>query len=222
VQDNNKITTEIGKVLSSALAGSAGGPGGVPRGVPLVIASAGVDGQDGTAPGTGAALSDAIAQNTAALTQVRGSVQAQLEMLANNTRALVENTSKQGVGSKIGGVAGSWASSMLGGGILGPVVSGLVGLFGGDKQETTPSATKFVMPAALRVDAGFQGTNIAPLDYGQNERPRMATATPIPQVTVNVTAMDSRSFMDHSGEIANAVRRAMLESNALNDVIGEM
>lgn len=214
---DNKITTELSKVLSGALTGSGS------RGAPLAAIGA-ADAEEGSAPGAvRTALTEAIAQNTAALNQLRSPVQAQLETLAENTRALIENTSKQGVGSKIGGVAGSWAGSVLGGGILGPIVSGLVGLFGGGKEEAAPPATKFSMPPALRVDAGFQGGSIAPLDYGQNDRPRTsAPAAGAPQVTVNVTAMDSRSFLDHSGEIANAVRRAMLESNALNDVIGEM
>jgi hypothetical protein len=218
VQDNNKITTEIGKVLSGALPVSGS------RGVPFVVAGSADADVDGGGVGAGGrgALAEAIAQNTAALNNLRSPVQAQLETLAENTRALIENTSKQGVGSKIGGVAGSWANSVLGGGLLGGIVSGLVGLFGGGKDETAPSATKFRMPPALRVDAGFQGGAIAPLDYGQGERPRLAAPAAAPQVTVNVTAMDSRSFLDHSGEIANAVRRAMLESNALNDVIGEM
>jgi hypothetical protein len=218
VQDNNKITTEIGKVLSGALPVSGS------RGLPIVVAGSAEAEVDGGAGGAGVrgALVEAIAQNTAALNQLRSPVQAQLETLAENTRALIENTSKQGVGSKIGGAAGSWANSVLGGGLLGGIVSGLVGLFGGGKDEPAPSATRFTMPPALRVDAGLQGGTIAPLDYGQNDRPRAAAATMAPQVTVNVTAMDSRSFLDHSGEIANAVRRAMLESNALNDVIGEM
>jgi hypothetical protein len=33
--------------------------------------------------------------------------------------------------------------------------------------------------------------------------------------------MDSRSFLDHSGDIAMAVRQAMLESSVLNDVVRE-
>jgi hypothetical protein len=34
--------------------------------------------------------------------------------------------------------------------------------------------------------------------------------------------MDSRSFADHSDEIARAVREAMLRSHSLNDVIAEI
>jgi hypothetical protein len=34
--------------------------------------------------------------------------------------------------------------------------------------------------------------------------------------------MDSQSFMDHSYEIAQAVRSAMLNMNSLNDVVSDL
>jgi hypothetical protein len=43
-------------------------------------------------------------------------------------------------------------------------------------------------------------------------------ATPA-QVTIQVQALDSQSFLDHSDDIAMAVRQAMLETTVLNDVI---
>jgi hypothetical protein len=45
---------------------------------------------------------------------------------------------------------------------------------------------------------------------------------PASQVVVNVQALDSRSFLDHSQEIAQAVRDAMLNMHALNDVVSEL
>jgi len=45
---------------------------------------------------------------------------------------------------------------------------------------------------------------------------------PTPQVTVNVQAMDSRSFLDHSQDIAQAVREAILNMHSLNDVISDL
>jgi len=42
------------------------------------------------------------------------------------------------------------------------------------------------------------------------------------QVMVQVQAMDSQSFLDHSEEIARAVRQAMLNSHGINDVITEL
>jgi hypothetical protein len=43
-----------------------------------------------------------------------------------------------------------------------------------------------------------------------------------PQITVNVQAMDARSFLDRSNDIAAAVRDAMLNLNAINDVVNEL
>jgi hypothetical protein len=34
--------------------------------------------------------------------------------------------------------------------------------------------------------------------------------------------MDSRSFLDHSSEIAQAVRDAMLNLNSINDVVNDL
>lgn len=172
-------------------------------------------------------LPDAIAQNTLELIQVRMVLDAQAASTAENTRAVVENTVKaQSGGSKAASAASAAASSMLGGGILGPIVTGLIGLFGGGggDTETPPPLVRFALPPALKVDAGVQGGVTGPVTYGQGGEVRVTPqqSAPAQQITVNVNAMDSRSFMDHSGEIADAVRRAMLESSALNDVIGEM
>jgi hypothetical protein len=51
-------------------------------------------------------------------------------------------------------------------------------------------------------------------------RPEM-NASPA-QVVVNVSAMDSQSFMDRSNDLARAVREAMIHMHPLNDGIGEM
>jgi hypothetical protein len=39
---------------------------------------------------------------------------------------------------------------------------------------------------------------------------------------VNVSAMDSRSFMDRSTDIASAVREAMLNNHPINGVISDL
>jgi hypothetical protein len=52
---------------------------------------------------------------------------------------------------------------------------------------------------------------------GGQARPGAAT-----QVTVQVQAMDSRSFLDHREEIARAVRQAVLRSHSLNDVLADV
>lgn len=42
------------------------------------------------------------------------------------------------------------------------------------------------------------------------------------QVTVNIQAMDSRSFLDRSQDIAQAVREAMLNMHSINDVVNDL
>jgi hypothetical protein len=49
-----------------------------------------------------------------------------------------------------------------------------------------------------------------------------ASTASSPQVTVSVQAMDAQSFMDYSGQIANAVRSAMLNMSSLNDVVNDL
>jgi hypothetical protein len=43
-----------------------------------------------------------------------------------------------------------------------------------------------------------------------------------PQITLNVQAMDSQSFLDRSQDIAQAVRQAMLNMHSINDVINDL
>jgi hypothetical protein len=56
--------------------------------------------------------------------------------------------------------------------------------------------------------------------------PRIAETTyagrEAPNITIQVQAMDSRSFLDHSAEIAQAVREAMLNMHSLNDVVNDI
>ena len=75
----------------------------------------------------------------------------------------------------------------------------------------------------------MSGGDISSYDYNDRGGLRpVDSAKPPPapqsstQIVVLVNAMDSRSFMDHSDEIAQAVRTAMLNSSSLNDVISEM
>jgi hypothetical protein len=65
-------------------------------------------------------------------------------------------------------------------------------------------------------------------DYDQMGMPRAysptqgSTAVPATAINVNVQAMDARSFLDHSNEIAQAVRQAMLNLNSINDVVSDL
>ena len=113
-----------------------------------------------------------------------------------------------------GGGAGSLLKSGFG---LAPLALSIAKLFGGH-DETTPTFEKYDLPApnSLGVANGpLQGLPQAVRGVGGEVRA-------VPQIVVNVSAMDSQSFMDRSDDIARAVRSAMLHMHPLNDVVGEI
>jgi hypothetical protein len=145
-----------------------------------------------------------------------------------------------GVGSTLGSVASSIFKSGLG---LSPLVSGLFGLFGGGHDTEPPPLVKYALPASIDFQAAYSGGALSQVDYGQfgmsrsasiprtvgagaNSRDAVAdssgTAQTQHQITVNVQAMDARSFLDRSNDIARAVRDAMLNLNAINDVVSDL
>jgi hypothetical protein len=138
-------------------------------------------------------------------------------------------TTAEGSGSTLGGIASTVLKSGFG---LAPLISGLVGLVGGGDAAAPPALVKYAMPAAVDFRASESGGRITNMDYDQMGLPRgfsgmtnggaSAAANAAPQITVNVQAMDARSFLDRSNDIALAVRDAMLNMNAINDVVNEL
>ncbi len=125
------------------------------------------------------------------------------------------------------GSTGHGLLSTLAGGLgLGSLISGLVSLFGGGGHEEPPPLVKFQLPAAVSREESLGRPGAAPVDisYGQNGLPRAngPTSSTPQSITVQVQAMDSKSFLDHSEDIARAVREAMLYSHSINDVVTEL
>jgi hypothetical protein len=221
------VSTELSKVLSGSLASSSTGSASQQA---AIVINGGMAAGGGAAGGAGAnagqsALTDALTQNTSQLSQVQTAIQGQLDSLTANTDALNSSTAKSSGGSSTASnVAGGFLNSILGGGILGPILSGVMSLFGGGDSTGPSPLTQYAMPSSLNYQGGIQGSTVSNVDYDQNGQPRSSspsTQSSSPaQITVNVSAMDSQSFLDRSSDIANAVRKAMLESSSLNDVIG--
>ena len=110
---------------------------------------------------------------------------------------------------------------------MNPIAGLIAGLFAGrsDESEAAPPVASYLRPESLQLEAGFDGTNNPAIgaverQEGGHFRPT-AIANAGAQVVVQVQAMDSQSFLDHTPEIAEAVKRALLESNGLRDVLGE-
>ena len=160
-----------------------------------------------------------------ALGQATQVVDSLTQATATNTDALAQNS--QAKSSSSGGAASdalSTASQFLGGGgSLMPLVSLFSGLFGGGQSQQPASLVPFSLPPSLNMEST---TNNQDVVWGENGLPRSAAsgggASAAAQITVQVQAMDSQSFLDHSDDIAQAVRQAMLNMNSINDVVANL
>ncbi len=167
-------------------------------------------------------------QLTRQLAELTSVARVQSESTEDNTRAVIENSlvrSSGGALSKAGDIGRSLLS-FLGGGLgLAPLLGRL---FGGGKDEAPAVLPSYTLPRPIHVDAGLVSPaplEIGPVRYGQDGLPRpVQPGRPLegPSVTVQVQAIDSRSFLDHSSEIAQAVREALLSAHSLNDVVNEI
>jgi hypothetical protein len=180
---------------------------------------------------------------TDALTQATQMIDAQTDATSANTDALgVETQTKSSSsGSSAASDAMSTVSSVLGGGLsLLPLISIFTSLFGGGQAQQPAPLVPYSMPPALNLQTT---TNDQDVTYGENGLPKTANqsstnqlaanqqtssqpastgASSTQQITVQVQAMDSQSFLDHSDDIAQAVRQAMLNMSSLNDVVSDL
>ncbi len=184
-----------------------------------------------TIPSVTPSVSDSVSTIARLLGQLQPLAAQQLEAVAENTQAVAQNTGaqKSGGASAVAGSIASTALKALGGGLtLLPLVSSIAGLFKGHKTEELPVLPTYTPPPAIHFVGAAPGASGQPIhaaDYGQDGMPRTIPATApflAPSVTVQVQAMDSRSFLDHSDDIARAVREAILNANALSDVVNEL
>jgi hypothetical protein len=171
-----------------------------------------------------AMLADVIAQ----IGELRSS--SPTPVVASKAQTTTQTTSNNS-GSTLGSVASTVLTSGFG---LAPLISGLVSLFSGGNAAAPAPLVKYALPPAVDFQAAESQGQVTGLDYGQTGMPRSyapaaasggASGTgngAATQITVNVQAMDARSFMDRSNDIALAVRDAMLNLNAINDVVNEL
>jgi len=135
------------------------------------------------------------------------------------------STPPQSEGSTMQSVAQTVFESGLG---LVPVIGGLLSLFGGNDDPPPAPLVKYALPRRMSFEAAESAHGIQNVDYDQAGTPRSystngsSEGSIAPQITVNVQAMDARSFLDRSGDIAAAVREAMLNLNPINDVVNEL
>jgi hypothetical protein len=189
-----------------------------------------------------ASLSDTVKQ----LSELQGSSTPQA---ASGSSSTSNESTTSGGGITAESIATTVLESGLG---MVPLVVGLLGLFGGGGTPAPTTLEKYAMPERQYFEGADTGSDVSGADYDQMGMPRAYRAAPdggsaqtsgsaspgsgsggsgapsgpsgagAAQITVNVQAMDSQSFLDHSNEIAQAVRAAMLNSNSINDVVNNL
>jgi hypothetical protein len=189
-----------------------------------------------------ASLSDTVKQ----LSELQGSSTPQA---ASGSSSTSNESTTSGGGITAESIATTVLESGLG---MVPLVVGLLGLFGGGGTPAPTTLEKYAMPERQYFEGADTGSDVSGADYDQMGMPRAYSAAPdggsaqtsgsaspgssgggsgapsgpsgagAAQITVNVQAMDSQSFLDHSNEIAQAVRAAMLNSNSINDVVNNL
>ncbi len=126
-----------------------------------------------------------------------------------------------------GGLSGVW-KFLAGGFGVAPALTAITRLFGGGDVEPLPELVPYEAPPKLRLDASGRTTSpdhveLSGVTYDERGLPRQASSAIREQnITVQIQALDSRSFLDHSHDIARAVREAMLHMDPINDVVNDI
>lgn len=101
---------------------------------------------------------------------------------------------------------------------LGSLFSSVTNLFGGGASPAAQATyEQFQLPMAQNPVRTLSAPNATNL-IDQN----LVSPNGGGQVHIHVQAMDAQSLVDRSGDIARAVRTAMLNSHSINDVISEL
>jgi hypothetical protein len=232
---NADLSTLVSSLGANQGTGGPSSPGNVTEMLQEVMSSVGSSQAGGGQTTSGSGLSEPSVINMSA--------EAGGRLNSEPTTVAVEPYGSSGSGGSSGGSSIlSLVSSALGGGLgVIPLVSGLMGLFGGGSSEPPP-LEKYVQPNQLDFTGADTPGGIEDADYNQYGMPRLysdATTTSTSQsgslttagatgsgagspINVTIQALDSQSFLDRSNDIAQAVRQAMLSSSSINDVINDL
>jgi hypothetical protein len=164
--------------------------------------------------------------------QLVGAQNLALGQLRDNTLALLENTSSNYSG---GGGLASTAKSVttgLGAGLfLSPLITGLRKLFGGGGPAQPPELVRYSKPAAAAYELPLtypeqvmqtSTTNAGRSSGLMSNPPAAVAAQSASNITIQVQALDSRSIIDRSDDIARALKRAIHHSHSVNGAIAEV
>lgn len=170
---------------------------------------------------------DEDSANRRALNEVVGALRDVSTGLTAGTSALSRTlagatSALSALGRGLGGGPGSPGGLLKSGFGLAPLAAAIVGLFGGGRKEEPPVFESFREPPPIRIEAANGALRRSSYAEQRSPRTREEQAPAGASVVVNIQAMDARSFLDRSNDIAAAVKDAMLHMHPVNDVISEL
>lgn len=173
------------------------------------------------------------------------------ETISANTAAVVQSTTSTGsTASDVFNLLEHTGTSLFGGLLNAfPLASTIASLFSGAPSAPTP-LVKYQPPPSQSFNLAISNGQTGDAVDDQSGAPRLSSITELalgsvlgspppkapvlgpptgesrggfaPQITVQVQALDSRSFIDRSHDIAAAVRDAMLNMQSINDVVRDL
>jgi len=174
------------------------------------------------------ALTTELSRVTRQLAELRDAVGRQTSSVEQNTRATAENTSawSREAGKTVRTIVDDIAGRSILSSALSPFITGLARLFGRRSTREPEPLSLFSSPSPVQLDLALPGdgsSGYSAVQYDTDAVPRrIQPSSPPANITIQVNAMDSQSFLDHSDQIARAVRQAMLNMHPLNDLVGEL
>lgn len=102
---------------------------------------------------------------------------------------------------------------------INPLLGGLLSLFRGGGEDAPARLPLAARPAAARYELGYEHETEGYFSVDRDASGAVRAAPPrTPAVVVNIEAVDSRSFLERTPEIAEAVKRAVLEAEGMREV----
>lgn len=124
-----------------------------------------------------------------------------------------------------GGIVGALEGSIGFGGLsgIGSIISGIANLFGSGKK-TPPPLVEFQLPNSENqtLYTGGNTSTVYQSSATQSPNPASPGAGIYNSVEANGNSSNAQWFQDQSGQIAQAVKTALLHSSSLADVIAEI
>lgn len=144
----------------------------------------------------------------------------------------VVNNSQSSSGSSVGKdllnafnpLSSTKGTNILSSLFLGPLWKGLFSLFSGGGDSQPAPLTKYAFPEDTRTDVAASLRTDGQASGVRSDSLGLAQSTPVAQapIQISIQALDARSILDRSDDIAAALKQAMLSNHEINDNLNEI